>query len=156
MPVNVICLNLITLAGFTIENSVPKGKFFGFAVSQKLTIEIVNELLTLEKGTKLQPYISIKDAEDYPTLPYFYVDTVEHDTVKKTTKITAYDAIYLASKRQISEVSIEYPITLLNYATAVVNALDGNIFYMLGIDDSYPYPTIQTNEITYFNIKNQV
>ena len=31
------------------------------------------------------------------------------------------------------------------------NALDGNIFYMLGIDDSYPYPTIQTNEITYFN-----
>ena len=86
-----------TLAGFTIENSVPKGKFFGFAVSQKLTIEIVNELLTLEKGTQLQPYLSIKDAVDCPTLPYFYVDTVEHDTVKKTNKITAYDAIYLDS-----------------------------------------------------------
>ena len=73
---------------------------------------IAFELLSIDKGTKLQPYISIKDAEDYPTLPYFYVDTVEHDTVKKTTKITAYDAIYLASKRQISEVSIEYPTTL--------------------------------------------
>lgn len=134
-----------TLAGFTIENSVPKGKFFGFAVSQKLTIEIVNELLSIDKGTKLQPYLAIKDAEDYPTLPYFYVDTVEHDTVKKTTKITAYDAIYLASKRQISEVSIEYPITLLNYATAVVNALDGNILGTFTINPELTMGTVNVD-----------
>ena len=134
-----------TLAGFTIENSVPKGKFFGFAVSQQLTIEIVNELLTLEKGTQLQPYLSIKDAVDCPTLPYFYVDTVEHDTVKKTTKITAYDAIYLASKRQISEVSIEYPTTLLNYATAVVNALNCVLSAGLNINPVFTQETVNVD-----------
>lgn len=111
------------LASFTIENSVPKGKFFGFAVSQKLTIELI-EQRSMEKGTKLQPYLSIKDAEDYPALPYFYVDSVEIDSVNNKTKITAYDAIYFASKRQISEVSIEYPISLFGYATTVVEALD--------------------------------
>ena len=56
------------LASFTIENSVPKGKFFGFAVSQKLTIELI-EQRSMEKGTKLQPYLAIKGNEDYPALP---------------------------------------------------------------------------------------
>lgn len=111
------------LASFTIENSVPKGKFFGFAVSQKLTIELI-EQRSMEKGTKLQPYLAIKGNEDYPALPYFYVDSVEIDSVNNKTKITAYDAIYFASQRQISEVSIEYPISLFGYATAVVEALD--------------------------------
>ena len=112
-----------TLAGFTIENSVPKGKFFGFAVSQKLTVNLVNETTSIEKGTKLIPYLGVKDGEPQ-TLTAFFVDSVEIDTVKKTTKITAYDAIYFASNKRLEEVSIEYPLSLKSFATVIVNALN--------------------------------
>ena len=130
-----------TLASFIIENSAPKGKFFGFAISQKITIELI-EQLSLEKGTKIQPYLAIKGSEDSPILPFFYIDTVEIDTVKNTTKIVAYDAIYFASKRLLNEVDITYPLTLQQYATAVVSALDCSIAGTFDINPELTQETV--------------
>ena len=62
-----------TLASFTIENSIPKGKFFGFAVSQKLTVTLINETSAIEKGTKLIPFLGIK-GQEAQMLPAFFVD----------------------------------------------------------------------------------
>lgn len=113
-----------TLASFTIESSAPKGKFFGFAATQKLTINLVNETLSLAKGTKVGPYITIKGKEDDTLLlTSFYVDTVEIDTVKKTTKITAYDAIHFAKDKKIEDVSITYPTSLQFFAKEIADAI---------------------------------
>lgn len=111
-----------TLAGFTIENSIPKGKFFGFAVSQKLTVNLVNETLSIAKGTKLIPFLGVKDGEAQ-MLTAFFVESVEIDTVKKTTKITAYDAIYFASNKRLEEVSIEYPLSIKFFADTISDAM---------------------------------
>ena len=111
-----------TLASFTIENSIPKGKFFGFAVSQKLTVTLINETSAIEKGTKLIPFLGIK-GQEAQMLPAFFVDTVEIDTVNKKTIITAYDAIYFASNKRLEEVSIEYPLSIKFFATEIGEAL---------------------------------
>lgn len=132
------------LASFTIENSAPQGKFFGFAVSQKLTIELI-EQRSMAKGTKLQPYLAIKDNNDYPALPYFYVDSVEIDSVNNKTKITAYDAIYFASKQQIGDISIEYPISLFGYATAVCGALNCVCSAAMPVNPDLTQETVNTD-----------
>ena len=111
-----------TLASITIENSVPNGKFFGFATSQKLTIKAI-EKLPLEKGTKIQPYITTKDIANAAELPFFYVETVEIDDVNNTTTITAYDCIHSASKKVLGDLTITYPITLLGLATQIATEL---------------------------------
>ena len=59
-----------TLSKIIIEKSSPQGKLFGFAVSQKLTVEVLG-ILELPKGTRLIPEIFIKDSEDIVELPYF-------------------------------------------------------------------------------------
>lgn len=135
-----------TLASFTIESSVPKGKFFGFAATQKLTINLVNETLSLAKGTKLIPQITAKGVEDNTLLSAFFVETVEIDTVKKTTKIIAYDAIHYAKEKKLGEVSITYPLTLSSFATTIASAIGCYASLdFTGVNISLSENTVNTN-----------
>lgn len=115
-----------TLASMSIESNIPKGKFFGFTVSRKLTIELI-EKLTLSKGTKIKPFIKTVGATEVAAMPFFYVDSVEIDDVNNKTTITAYDAIYTADKLTTESLNINYPLTLTDFATLLVEALNGTL-----------------------------
>lgn len=112
-----------TLASMNIESNIPKGKFFGFTASKKLTIELV-EKLPLTKGTKIKPFIKIVDATEVANMPFYYIDSVEIDDVNNKTIITAYDALYTASGLYIESLNINYPLTLKDFAETIVEALN--------------------------------
>jgi hypothetical protein len=66
-----------SLVNFIIEKTAPKGKLFGFAVSQKITIEAIGILDSIKRGDKLVPSIESLDyTDDVVLMPHFYVDTV--------------------------------------------------------------------------------
>ena len=130
-----------TLASFKIEESIPQGKFFGFAVTRKLTIELI-EKLDLPKGTVLKPYLTNVKEEGLVTseslraqLPFFYVDTVEINDTKNSTVITAYDGMHLATQKTISEADISYPITLSGFAAIAAAALGYTTITNFGTND---------------------
>jgi hypothetical protein len=113
------------LVKFTIEKTSPTGKLFGFAVSQKITIEITGTT-TAQKGFLIIPVIYPKDRSEYElTLPYFYVDTVEFNKVKNITTIVGYDYLHKLDSIAISKVAIVYPTTAQAYAEAVLRAAGG-------------------------------
>lgn len=118
------------LVSFKIERTAPEGKIFGFAVSQKISIEALG-IVDIKKGTELNPVIKIKDSEEIVALPHFFVDTVEVDKVGNKTKIEGYDI--LNSSLAIGELEFTYPTTLSAYAQTICSALGATMAFE-GVD----------------------
>ena len=112
-----------TLVSMTINRTAPAGKFFGFAVAQQLTIEVLGKL-ELAKGTQLWPYLGTKGATE-ASLPFFYVDSVTGDETRNKTVIVAYDLIGKADKYTIQNTVISYPLNLSGVAARIVNEIGG-------------------------------
>lgn len=122
------------LVSFTIEKTAPKGKLFGFAISQKIIIEALGILDTIRKGNKLIPSIGLVGFEDEViSLPYFYVDTIEFNKVKNTTTITGYDILYKANSINVGKVPFSYPLYAAAYARQLIGHLGGYAIFE-GID----------------------
>ena len=128
------------LIDFTIERTAPMGKFFGFIVSQKLTVKLIGSH-SLPKGRKLQPYYEV--AGGSIGIQYFYVDEVTIDEVANTTTIVAYDIFQKATEKTIDEVAITFPITLQAYTEAVAAALGTSLQGSIG----YINPTLNVVNI---------
>ena len=69
------------LKSFVIERTSPNGKFFGFAVAQKITIEALGVYENIQKGDKLIPSVGIKGATTNVELPNFYVEEINFNKV---------------------------------------------------------------------------
>lgn len=114
------------LVNFVIEKTAPKGKLFGFAVSQKITIEALGVLDTVKKGDKLVPSIESADySGEEVLLPHFFVDTVVCDKVKNRTTITGYDILHKLDSMSIGEFEFTYPVYALNYALDILEPIGG-------------------------------
>lgn len=115
-----------SLIKFSIEKTAPKGKLFGFAVSQKITIEAIGIFENIKRGDKLIPSIESTDYNtDVVLLPYFYVDTVEVNKVKNRTTINGYDILHKLDSVPISEFTFTYPVFALNYALDILEPVGG-------------------------------
>lgn len=110
------------LIDFKVERTAPMGKFFGFIVSQKVTVKLIGSH-PLPKGRKIQPYYEVGVAGNSMGIQYFYVEDVTIDEVGNTTTIVAYDIFQKASEKTIGEVAITFPITLQAYTEAIVATL---------------------------------
>lgn len=114
------------LVNFTVERTSPNGKLFGFAVSQKITIEAVGSITDAKKGTVLTTIIQPKDESGgMVVLPNFYVDTVEFNKVKNRTTIVGYDFLHKLDSVPIGDFEITYPTYARNYALDVVEPQGG-------------------------------
>lgn len=115
-----------SLVSFTIDKTAPNGKFFGFAVTQKLQIEILGKL-PLAKGTKLAPYLHTKETES-PTLPFFYVEEAAVNEVKNTTSITAYDIMQNTHDREwVEPEGWTYPVRMDDFAIEIARQMGATI-----------------------------
>lgn len=114
-----------TLVSFSIERSVPNGKFFGYAVSQKVTIEVLGTS-TAKKSDSIDITIGGLN-QNQATLPRFYVDTVEYNSAKNTTTITCYDAIEYYGSMIFKDSSFTYPMTLLSFAQTMVSRISSTL-----------------------------
>lgn len=113
-----------TLVSISIDRTAPEGKFFGFVLSQKLTVEILGKNDALTKGVRLKPYIYLKSSAELAPLPYFYIDSVEvNETTNKTT-VTAYDILAATSTMMFSDLNYSGTnITPAYIMTAICNYL---------------------------------
>jgi hypothetical protein len=128
------------LISFKVERTAPMGKFFGFIVSQKVTVELIGSH-PLPKGRKIQPYYEV--AGGSIGIQYFYVDEVTINEVGNTTTIVAYDIFHKAAEKLIGDVEITFPITLQAYTEAVVAALGASLQGSIG----YINPTLDVVNI---------
>lgn len=114
-----------TLSKIVIERTAPQGKFFGFAVIQKLTFEVIGSY-PIAKGTRVKPYINAVGSS-VPEQPFFYVDAANVDETTNTTTVVAYDIIGKSQETVIKDLSFTYPLTIGEFATQVVDAFGGII-----------------------------
>lgn len=121
------------------------GKFFGYGVSQKAKLEILDKDRQYNtndiKGFDFSYVISGKYISSYPR---FHIEPTETKRDEKTNTVTlvGYDALYAATAHTYSEIALTPPYTMEDVANACAQALG-----LLGADydgynqdyDSYIY-----------------
>lgn len=127
------------LIKFDIERGAPMGKMFGFAVSQKIKVEVLREYkLTPDyMGNPLiRPTIQILIDGKYKSakFPNFYIEDIEVDETENKSVITGYDIVSLAERYTVNELSIEYPTNLYKFVDAIATKI-GLGFNNLVFDD---------------------
>lgn len=109
-----------------IERTAPSGKFFGYAVGQRLYVEVLTKNID---ATSNRMRLVVKDKNNGTNVysPYFFLDNVEYDETMEKSTLIGYDLIAGSDKYNIGKVNITYPITLYDFANQVVTYLGGSL-----------------------------
>lgn len=96
------------LQNIHVDRTAALGKFFGFGVSQKLTLKLTDKdrLKTVTKGDKFRIYFSANDSEYLRVGPDFTVDDVKRDEKTNGITVIAFDPISELSKHTFEELGI--------------------------------------------------
>lgn len=113
------------LKELTIERVAEEGKFFGFGICQKLNVHLVDKdrYIYITTADSLKPYLSVGALEYVNSFPMFYVTETHRDENTNELSVTAYDALYGATKRLVSELALETPYTIGEFAAACASLL---------------------------------
>jgi hypothetical protein len=125
------------LKSFKLERVGENGKFFGFGVSQKLTVNLLDKdrEINIADNAVLTPYLTAN--EEYETTAIktaFIINTNETKRDEKTNELTivAYDNLAMAANHTFSELELSTPYTIGDVARACANAL--NLSYSNSLD----------------------
>ena len=123
---------------FQIERAGEEGKFFGFGVSQKLELELLdkNRELNIVKGNTFDVYLTADTT--YTKILSCEVDSIKRNEKTNGLTITAYDALYRASGHQVKDLTLTKPYTIKDFCEACGATLGVSV---KGIDTfllSYP------------------
>jgi hypothetical protein len=102
-----------------------ENKFFGFGICQKLTATILDSdrEIDLTKSNLIEVAFGVQENFLYP-YPVFFVEVPERDATTNTITVTAYDALYRAAAHRVSELRLETPYTIRDFAHACAALLD--------------------------------
>lgn len=111
------------LQSFKAERIGENGKFFGFGVSQKLTVKLVDKERQIEviKGQILDAALGVEDDYIY-CYPTFFVEEVKRDENNNSLEVVAYDKLYTAAAHTVSEITLS-GYTLEEFAAACAGVL---------------------------------
>lgn len=129
------------LKTFTIDRVGENSKFFGFGICQKLTIELLDKSreITLNKNQYAVINFS-KDSEVINPFPRFYIDDIKRDENTNDLTITAYDAIYQASKYTVDDLGLTNGYTIKEFVIAIAQKLGITVGELDTFFNTY-YPT---------------
>lgn len=98
------------LISFTVDRVGENSKFFGFGVSQKINIHLIDKdrELSITTDNYFKVIYTIGE-EDIAPYPYFYVTEVHRDENTNELSITAYDALYAATAHNSAEMALFNP-----------------------------------------------
>lgn len=107
------------LVSFEINRAGEEGKFFGYGICQMLTVVLndIERAINISKENKLEVAIGVGSDYLYPT-PVFFVDDIQRDENTNQLTITAYDAIYRANYKKLSEVTLPTSYTIEAFTNA--------------------------------------
>lgn len=96
-------------------------KFFGFGISQKLSVKVldINNEINLTTSHSGQVKYSIKGGNYTNASPTFTVSEVHRDEVTGEKSITAYDALHKASEYTFADLGLVAPYTIKQVVTAI-------------------------------------
>lgn len=122
------------LISFTVER-IGENKFFGFGVSHKVNVKLIDKDRELDITTAHTLDIAFGVGSDYmyPFAP-FKVSEVRRDENTNQLSITAYDALNEATKHTVSELCLTPPYTIKDVATACATLL-GLPFQLVNVND---------------------
>ena len=120
------------LVSIDIER-IGESKFFGFGVCQKANVKLMDIERAISITTAHSFRLYFNDVRVYPT---FYVSEVHRDENTNELSITAYDALYGASKYTYADISIEPPYTMSDLADHCALLLNLGYDNMGMIDES--------------------
>jgi hypothetical protein len=131
------------LQNFTIDRIGEESKFFGYGICQKLTVKLRDRerAINIVKGQGLEVVFGV-DCDYLYTCPIFFVDDVKRDENNNDLTITAYDAIYEASKHKVSELGLAEGYSILTFASTICGFLGMPIAL---INDSGAFGTYYIN-----------
>ena len=115
---------------FTVERATEESKFFGFGICQKINVHLIDKdrELTITTSNYFKVGFVVGNEVVYP-FPYFYVTRTNRDENTNELSVTAYDALYDASKHQVSEIQENVPesFTIPQYANIAKSVLSDPI-----------------------------
>lgn len=103
---------------FQIERAGEEGKFFGFGVSQKLELELLDKdrELNIVKGNTFDVYLTADTT--YTKILSCEVDSIKRDEKTNGLTIAAYDALYRAAGHQVKDLTLTKPYTIKDFCEA--------------------------------------
>ena len=106
-----------SLKEFTVER-LGENKFFGYGVCHKLNVKLIDRerAINISTANSLEVEFGIDTDYLYP-FPNFFVSEVHRDELTNELSITAYDALYKASKHTVEELGA-VPYTLGEFTRA--------------------------------------
>lgn len=111
----------------TIERVAEDSKFFGFGVSHKINIHLIDVNRTINPTTSnyFKIYLGVKvDGEiEYIPFPKFYVTEVNRDENTNELSITAYDKLKDAIGLTVDDLNVEAPYTIKTFIEGCAAAL---------------------------------
>lgn len=132
------------LMEFTVERTGEESKFFGYGICQKLNVHLIDKDREIQTTTKqfFRVAFTVDNETVYP-FPNFYITRTNRDENTNELSVTAYDALYWASKHQQSEMvkeNIPAEFTVKKYAEVAIDEIQDN--------------RISINAVTFKNISN--
>lgn len=111
------------LKDFKIERVGEDGKFFGFGICQKLTVQLMDQarLYDIQKNQVLEISLGVDDDYTYPC-PMFRIEEVSRNESNNDLTITAYDFLYKAGEHRVSELGLT-SYTIRNFVQACASLL---------------------------------
>lgn len=103
---------------FQIERAGEEGKFFGFGVSQKLELELLDKdrQLNIVKGNTFDIYLTANTT--YTKILSCEVGSIKRDEKTNNLTITAYDTLYKAAGYQVKDLTLTKPYTIKQFCEA--------------------------------------
>jgi hypothetical protein len=126
------------LKSFTVERLGEDSKFFGFGVCQKINIKLLDKdrELDITKNHSFKAYLASEEETDFITpYPIFYVTEVTRDEKTNELTITAYDTMYPDSAHLVSDMILQPPYTVRDFAQAAALALGTKGIKIIGVGE---------------------
>lgn len=127
-----------------IQRTGEDSKFFGFPISQKATITLLDkerELnITTDNYFQIQLGLEVGSEIEYKDFPNFYVKEVTRDENNNQLSIVAYDCLEDAKKYTFSDLNVSTPYYLNDIAVAATKLLCGTPTYIGNTDTILDIP----------------
>ena len=130
------------IKSISIERVGESSKFFGFGITHKINLKLIDvkRELNISTANSLIPMIGI-DAE-YAYFPQFYITEVNRDENTNELSITGYDILNNFKSYTVEQVNITAPYTIGEFITACGTLLGVPVSYSEDIEAfTLPYET---------------
>lgn len=111
-----------------IQRIGDSSKFYGFGVCHRLNVKLIDldNIIEPETGSSMRIELGIQlpnGTTEYVSFPTFYLSQKNRDEEEEITSLTAYDALYAASGKQLLSIGFPDSFTLRTYVNILANTL---------------------------------